>query len=60
VGFGTGAEWGFWKGHGPEHRIELEPRGAIRVRFASVEWNEIPAPGRDYGDGGFRFELLSC
>ena len=34
--------------------------GAMRVRFASVELNEIPAASRDYGDGGFRFELLSC
>jgi hypothetical protein len=45
---------------GLEHRIELDPTSAIRVRFASVELNEIPAPCRDHADGGFRSELLSC
>jgi hypothetical protein len=45
---------------GLEHRIELAPMSAIRVRFASVELNEILALCRDHADGGFRSELLSC
>jgi len=44
----------------PEHRLALTPAGEIVVRFTALESSETLGTGGDYGDHGFRFQILSC
>ena len=43
-----------------EHRVVLAPEGSIVIRFGAVEITETLAPSGEYGETGFRFQVLSC
>lgn len=42
------------------HRVRLGDAGELVITTGVVEQTETVAPGPDYADAGYRFELLSC